>query len=655
MTGWASLLSLGNLILSSAIVILAFAELIYMLTHNLRSDVARGFCALLACVLVVYGGDIVVPRVSTAAAANVWLRVQWLGISFVPAAYLHFTDALLRTTNARSRRRRFLVLFSYGLSALLFGLAAGSDLLVYDGQFAPPVSHLAAGPLFWVFTLYFVLTALYGAWNLYRAWRRCLTGVSRRRMAYLAVSFAAPGLGVFPYLVVTGSGGLISAEAVLFLTLAGNVGVGAMLAVMAYSVAYYGVLTPDRVVKHSFIHYLLRGPVVGICVIVVMLVIPRVEQILGLPRDTVLVFAVVGEIVLLQLIINLAKPWIDRAIYRQDREEIAWIQELDKRLLTSSDLSQFLQNILVALCDLLRVKRGFIAVPTEDGVQIEVSCGAESDIRAFLSDSKPLISLLAASSQSEDADPGGSVELDGYRVWRLASTSNHHALGLLGVQGRQPEPALSADVEDVVRTLLSQAQAALEDRHLQQGVFVALQRIIPEIDRIQRWRGQIRYAGSPVFEGLLPEGSLASQADFGEWVRDALRHYWGGPKLARSPLLGLHVVVRALQEHENNPLRALRAVLRRAIEHLRPDDGDQRMTAPEWLLYNILELRFIQRKQVREIARHLAMSESDLYRKQRLAIDEVARVLADMEVSEVRQCDEALQDGSQARNGGGLI
>jgi len=117
-------------------------------------------------------------------------------------------------------------------------------------------------------------------------------------------------------------------------------------------------------------------------------------------------------------------------------------------------------------------------------------------------------------------------------------------------------------------------------------------------------------------------------------VREALRHYWGGPKLARSPLLGLRVVTKALQEHDNNPLRALRAVLRRAIEHLRPDDSEQRMTAPDWLLYNILELRFIQRKQVREIARNLAMSESDLYRKQRLAIDEVARVLSDMEVSE---------------------
>jgi DNA-directed RNA polymerase specialized sigma subunit len=55
------------------------------------------------------------------------------------------------------------------------------------------------------------------------------------------------------------------------------------------------------------------------------------------------------------------------------------------------------------------------------------------------------------------------------------------------------------------------------------------------------------------------------------------------------------------------------------------------MTAAEWLLYNILELKFIQGMRVRDIAHRLAMSESDLYRKQRVAIEEVARSLAEME------------------------
>jgi hypothetical protein len=95
-------------------------------------------------------------------------------------------------------------------------------------------------------------------------------------------------------------------------------------------------------------------------------------------------------------------------------------------------------------------------------------------------------------------------------------------------------------------------------------------------------------------------------------------------------LLQLRIVERALPAHDGNPSKALRAVLAQAVERLRPD-GERKMTATEWLLYNILELKFIQGKRVRDVAMRLAMSESDLYRKQRVAIEEVADHIAEME------------------------
>ena len=53
-----SLLLALNRALSSAIVILAFSLLVYILTHNLRSSVARSFSALIACVCITYVGDV---------------------------------------------------------------------------------------------------------------------------------------------------------------------------------------------------------------------------------------------------------------------------------------------------------------------------------------------------------------------------------------------------------------------------------------------------------------------------------------------------------------------------------------------------------------------------------------------------------------------
>jgi len=73
----------------------------------------------------------------------------------------------------------------------------------------------------------------------------------------------------------------------------------------------------------------------------------------------------------------------------------------------------------------------------------------------------------------------------------------------------------------------------------------------------------------------------------------------------------------------------LRAILREAIELVRPV-GERRFTG-EWVLYNILEMKFLEGKKVREIAMRLAMSEADLYRKQRVAIEAVAKAILEME------------------------
>ncbi len=662
---WPVILAFGNLILSSAIVITAFSLLGYMITHNLRSAVAQTFSVLLACVLVVFAGDIVVPRVESSRAAILWLRFQWIGIALLPAAYLHFSDAVLRTTHNVSAARRLIVVGSYLVSSVLVFLALFTDALVSDGLYAPPVSHLTAGPVFPIFIAYFFFTAIVGAINIYRARRRCLTPVARRRMTYLTISFAAPGLGVFPYLVSLGFAVRSSSAYVLLLAMAANIAVGAMLVLMAYSVAYYGVLTPDRVVKHDLFHYLLRGPIVGILVIVVMLVIPRVELVLGLPRDTVLIFAVVGVIVMGQLIVNLAKPWIDRLLFSQDREEISWIQELERRMLTSSDLDQFLGNVLTGLCELLRVDTGFVMVQTGAGLSLETAVGQAEAVRQFVAgpEAQSVWQALShvgsrhnghrnpASARPAFGDGADSSEFyahSGFWFWPLHSQDGEQLLGALAVRERSRRVNMDLDEQAEADALLSQAAAAISDRYVQEGVFVTLQRILPDLERIQEWRSALSFAPPPA---VAAEGTEAGQEPqlaggmWQQWVKDALSHYWGGPKLTNSPLLSLRVMRRALEQQDGNIPRALRAVLQQAIERQRPE-GERKLTASEWLLYNILDLRFIQGQRVRDIAGRLAISESDLYRKQRVAVAEVAKTLAEMEAEVI---DEEGEDGRADR------
>ncbi|MBI3287697.1 MAG: hypothetical protein HYZ68_06590 [Chloroflexi bacterium] len=353
---------------------------------------------------------------------------------------------------------------------------------------------------------------------------------------------------------------------------------------------------------------------------------PRVEEILGLPRDTALIFAMVLGIVALQAFISALSPLLDWLIYRRDRAEIAWMRELDGRLLTTSDLGVTLENILAALCDLLRVETGFVVGVSEGPWHPQAILGSRRAVQQYLDSpaASPLRALGQARTAREDFVRAGD-----FWIRPLRTKSRQAVLGVLGVLAPGALPELSEAQRQRAQRLIQQAELALEDRQLQQGVFRVLWQIAPEIRSLQRWQSFPRYRDAPAWAAL--EESPIYSPDFSRAVKDALSHYWGGPKLADSPLLKLGSVQRALQQNGNRPLNALRGVLQEALEALKPPESDRHLSNRDWVLYNILEMKFIRGWRTREIARRLAMSEADLYRKQRVAIEAVARVLATME------------------------
>jgi hypothetical protein len=293
-------------------------------------------------------------------------------------------------------------------------------------------------------------------------------------------------------------------------------------------------------------------------------------------------------------------------------------------------LQQALENVLTALCEILRVRTGFIYnLTARQGPRLETQVGSADLIEQALGN----IDVPALIEQKNGGDNYHFIIQNNFWFIILQNKARDRSLGLLGLEARSEEYDLTLIEEEGTNLLIQQAELALEDRRLQQEVFEALQSIIPEIERVQRLRSAVRYTGSPSLVSLTE--SPINDQDFPQMVRDALSHYWGGPKLTTSPLLKLQVVQEALAEHDDNAVRALRSVLAQAIEKQRPH-GERRMTTTEWLMYNILELKFVQGMRVRDIAQRLAMSEADLYRKQRLAIEEVARTLRGMETGEAR-------------------
>ncbi len=202
---FTTIITFVNSLLSVGIAVTAFALLLYIIRYNWHSPVARAFCVLLTCVMFVSLGDSVVYRVSNPVWVERWLRLQWLGIALVPAAYLHFSDEVLRTTNSISRLRQAVIILAYMAGFIFMGLALFSDAVVYDGRLFGAAPHLRAGPVFGLYTLYTLAAVIIGLFNILHARRRCLTPTSRRRMTYLLLSSTGPAFAVFPYLLLSSS------------------------------------------------------------------------------------------------------------------------------------------------------------------------------------------------------------------------------------------------------------------------------------------------------------------------------------------------------------------------------------------------------------------------------------------------------------------
>jgi len=625
-----------NQLLAAGIAITAFSLLLYALTFNLKDRVARSFAFIMACVVVVYVGESVADVVRSPRWIQIWYQVQWLGIVFLPPAYVLLSDAVLATTGRPSRGRRTkLIKVAFAFSAVFllmipFSLLVGP--LVIENVVAP---HLERTGLTWIFTVFYILCMIWTWVNFQRAYHRTVTRSGQRRMIYLIGGALAPALGSFPYLLF-GSTFAASHPYVFWLAaVLSNLMVSVLIVIMAYAVAFFGVSWPDRVIKRRLTKWVLRGPVTASTVLALTTIARRA----GEPYSLFAPVVMAGVFLLMQYFITMFSPlWEHWFLVEESKESLTLLQNLEERLLTLEDLKQFLESALAAICDQLQTKRAFAAALTPGGMEFLVTVGGAVNFN-----SEELTETM------KNGPPSGKrigdydlFSTEKYWIIPLYDSNNEdQMLGLIGVE--IPDESLYEEKMEALQILLERAQQALEDRSLQQQLFTSIEDLTPQMNRIQQLRAASRYDGSKVLtmanhEGIVDESTLT------EWVKGALSDYWGGPDLSESPLLELEVVQNSLDEHDGVSVKAVRAILREAIERIRPE-GARRFTL-DWVLYNILEMKFLKGQKVRDVAKRLAMSEANLYRKQKIAIEVVAKTILEME----KQAREEIKEPAEKVN-----
>src|SRR6266508_1144777 len=551
--GWLDGLLVGlktiNSILTAGIAITAFSLFLYALSFNLRDRVARSFAIILLCVVVVFTTEALQNKSIPDWGIELLLRLQWVGIIFLPPAYLHLSDALLVTAGRPSRGRRRVAVRLIYVASLGFLLLLVAGLLVCalvpNGAPAP---HLRRTTWTEIFTVFFLGIMVWAGYNFVRAFSRMLTRSGQRRMLYLMAGATAPALGSYPYLLF---GSNIAARYPLFFWSTAfiiNVLVAVLVIVMAYAVAFFGVSWPDRVVKSRLFKWLLRGPVTASLALAVMTIVRRAGLYFeGEPYSGFVPLMMVVTVLLFEHAVTLFSPlWERFFFFGRDRAELQLLQNIEERLLKRGDLQQLLETVLAAVRDHLQSPCAFVAAL--DGNELTLSVVAGN--RALL-EKEDLDGALETLNHNGESDRH-EFTWGGFWILPLHQRRGNGdrdevrpLLGLLGVYRKADRP-LDKDQRDSIWLLASRAALALEDRQLQQRVFRSLEDLQPQIDMLQRMRAVGRY---DTRASLLTE-PVAEESYLADWVKDALTHYWGGPKLTNSPLMKLRIFQQAPTGHD---------------------------------------------------------------------------------------------------------
>ncbi len=611
-------------ILTAGVAITAFSLFLYALAFNLQDRVAKSFVLILLTVALIYTSETISATSSNPYLTLWWLRLKWAGIVFLPATYLSFADSLLTLTGRPRTWQRRLVLWAvYVISFVSLVLILTNTLVGALIEDAQPSPYLARTIYTNIFAGYYAVVMIIAGFYMVNSINRAITKTGRRRLWYLLLGATAPAIATYPFLF---SGTYLFSEfPIIFwiLLIIDCILVATFLVIMAYSVAFFGVTWTDRVVKSRLFKWLMRGPVTASLTLGVTTITRRIGELFGDVYTGFVPLTMVITILLFEYLITILAPfWEKWLFYGSDRDDLSLIRSLEDHLLTRNDLDQFLENMVASISDRLQVRSAFIAVFDGNLVEYIIRAGEDKSLSSFQLPDKVFQEIVNSDRSIEPFFQWGN-----YQIIPLFNNGNQKGSNILGMIGFPWIEGLELNDENIlaINLMAEKAKLALKNRRLQQQVLQSLQAIQPQVNYIQQLRAVSRYDQ----DGILLDENEMPLDDFSNWVKDALVHYWGGPKLTKSPLMRLNIVNQIIMKHDSNYANALREILRKAIDQMKPE-GERRFTG-EWILYNILELKFLEGKKVREIAAKLAMSEADLYRKQKVAIEAIAKVIIEME------------------------
>ncbi|HOJ00595.1 MAG TPA: hypothetical protein PLL88_03170 [Anaerolineaceae bacterium] len=619
---WVLIFKTVSDVLTAGLAITTFSLFLYSLTFKIRDQLINIYSGILFTLILIFGADAFGTITNEKIALLNILKIHWLGLIAIPTLYFLFSDALLALTGKPSHGKRRIFGFMMIATSCFFCVLLLADgllgELIVDQKPAPYFLRTKAMDLYLAFFFSSILLSLY---NFFRAIRRTNSPTSKRRMIYLVVGAIGLFLGLFPYLIFESSMGVLNSLTFWILSCILYLGSWILLSTMTYSISFFGLSVPDREIKSRLFHWIFRGPLTASVTLGLTTLIRRIGYLLDKDLLMFEILAMVACIMLLEHAYTILFPKMEKILFRgKDLQEMERIRSLEARLFTRNDLNQFAEIILAALCDRMRASNAVLFLKPNGGYENSVEVGNPARI---------IEKVKKANYQfNEDWEKKTIFYWNGIVIIPIKDgderLNNSLISGFIGLD-KIKRTDLDPDQVRAVNLLLSRLHTAIVDYQQQQKVLYSLELLEPQMVEIQNLlaAGRFTTIAMPI--------NLEDTEVLNRWAKDALSHLWGGPKLSGNPLMQLAIVQQKAHESGETLTKALRELLQGAIASLKPE-GERQYTN-DWLLYNILDFKFNGNMKMRDIAKRLALSEADLYRKQRIAIDGVVKKIIDMETT----------------------
>jgi hypothetical protein len=425
-------------------------------------------------------------------------------------------------------------------------------------------------------------------------------------------------------------------------TLPGDVTLGIALVLLGYAVAQYNAFIEVRTIKRDFTYSSLVVALLTLFYYLAALILYFAGHISFVSLTLVIVVAISSH-----ALYDGIRVTMDRLFYQEQLRRLrANLTALAREAGAGQPLPEQLQEVLRSLCRTLRIRRGFIALRSEDGEE-EFVIHAQRGLK-LQDETLPLPALSCTEIiqlPQPDVQPPGDMAL------LVPLFAGGTQLGVLALGPKENHRHYWEDDLMVLEDLSDQLANVIHTSRLQTRNAHAIGEIVADFRARERALQQQVHVllrereeqTKPVLDGM-------SEKQFQSLVEDGLRRLHDYPYLGQHTLAHLNVVNWVLKGWSDAFVthidrgKALNEVLLQALHKLRPEGTEppaHQIPTREWHQFLVLHDAYVLGVPNRDIMSRLYVGEGTFNRTRRRALRGVAQALAEMERLAQQQVREA--------------